>query len=211
MRYLLAFVLSSLMMSSAAIAAGNYYLYGAIGQSSFDPGIDKGDADASLTNAGATNLSSTVSNTDTSYKVLLGTMVNENFGVEFGYVSLGTAQYRATFTGGNAKEDAKVDGFGIAFIAVAPINKRFSVFGKLGSINATVKETASVTGPGGIGLASANSTNWAPNFGAGMMFNLPSGNVSIRAEVEKFSNIGDTDTTGQTDATLVSIGAMFRF
>jgi hypothetical protein len=51
-------------VGTASAADTGYYLYGALGQSKANPGIDRADTDAILTGAGAASLRSSVSNTD---------------------------------------------------------------------------------------------------------------------------------------------------
>jgi OmpA-OmpF porin, OOP family len=198
------------LASTGAAADDRFYLYGALGAGNADPGIDKEEADAALRSAGAANLRSEVNNDLVGFKVLFGAMLSPNFALELGYVSLGTITYRATFVGGSAKEDAKADGPVIALVAMVPVTNRVSAFGKVGAINATVKVNASVTGAGGVGRASDSDTHWAPNFGAGVIVRVWN-KLSVRAEVEKFSNLGDSATTGRTDVIMVSAGVLLRF
>jgi len=209
MRLVKLLVLIAALAPAGAVAEG-LYLYGAVGGTNADPGIDKDQTDAVLRSAGATNLRSEVTNDDVGLKVLFGVMFNPNIALEFGYASLGTITYRATFSGGTAKEDAKADGPVLALVAMAPITARVSLFGKVGAIRATVKDRISVTGPGGAFSDSVSDTHWAPNFGGGAMIRVLD-KLSVRLELEKFSNLGNSDTTGQSDVIMFSAGALVRF
>ena len=57
---------------------------------------------------------------------------------------------------------------------------------------------------------SETDTHWAPNFGAGLMIRATD-KLSIRLEFEKFSNLGDDQTTGEHDVTMFSAGVLVRF
>ena len=196
--------------SPAAAADTNFYLYGSIGGTSAYPGIDIAKTDAIVRSTGATNLTSEVKNGSVGEKILFGVMLNPNFAFEWGYVSLGTIKYRATYTGGHATEDAKTYGFVAGLAAMAPVSNGISIFGKIGLMNATLKQTLSVTGPGGAASTSATDTHWAPNFGGGLMMRATE-TLSVRVEAEQFLNLGNSNTTGQTDVTMVSVGVLMRF
>lgn len=190
---------------AAASAEAGGYVYGAVGTTVADPGINRANEDASLRSAGANNLSSQVDNQSWGSKILIGGDFTRNLAIEFGYVGLGTITYRAAFTGGGATAEAKASGPVIGLVARAPINDVISIFGKFGTMNATVKATSSVIGPGGVASGSASDTHWVPNFGAGVMIGV------LRIELERFSNLGSSKTTGESDATMLSAGALFRF
>lgn len=188
--------------------AGEVYVAGSIGQSSFD--INKGRIDGLLTSAGAAAVSSSLNKTDTAYKIQVGYQFNQNFAVEGGYIDLGKAKYSASFTGGGANADAKASGLNIAALGILPINQSFAVFGKLGLINAKVESTVSATGPGGSASASVSSTDWRPNYGIGVNYNV-SKQFSIRAEYEQFSKLGNASRTGEADVNLLSVGVAYKF
>jgi OOP family OmpA-OmpF porin len=147
---------------------------------------------------------------DVGYKLQIGYMVNRNFGVEGGWVDLGKFRYNASFTGGSAQADIKASGINIAGIGVLPLDHGFSLFGKLGVINAKVKTNVSASGPGGSASANESSTNWSPNYGLGVMYDV-SPKFAIRAEWERFDKVGDKNKTGEGDVDLLSVGLRFSF
>lgn len=202
-----AVLLLSLFASGSALAQG-MYLYGAIGGTSAN--LKKSDIDSDLVSAGVTGLASSVDESDVGYKLQLGYMINRNFGVEGGWVDLGKFTYNASFIGGSANGDIKASGFNIAGIGVLPLDNNFSLFGKLGTINAKVKASVSATGPGGAASGSASDTEWSPNYGLGVMYNL-SPKMAIRAEWERFDKLGDKNKTGEGDVDLWSVGLRFSF
>lgn len=203
-------LITSIVAATVAtpVFAGDVYVVGSIGYSRVD--LDKATVDNDLTSAGATNVNSTLDKNDTGYKIQIGYQFNQNFTVEGGYVDLGKAKYSASYTGGNAAADAKASGINIAAIGILPINESFSVFGKLGLINAKVEISASATGPGGSASGTASATKWKPNFGIGGTYNINK-QVGIRAEIERFSKLGDSDNTGESNVDMLSAGVMYKF
>lgn len=205
----------SLAMTSAF--AGDWYLAGSVGQSRPEDN-SKSDTDASLvSDLGVTGLASSMDDTDTGYKLQLGYKFTPNWAVEGGYVDLGKFNYTASFTGsvvpggaGSASADIKASGWNIAGVGTYPINDQFSVFGKLGIIDAKVEIDASVTGAGGVGSTSTSATKWKTLWGAGAACNL-SKQWSLRAEWERFNNLGDSDQTGESSVDLLSLGVVFNF
>lgn len=202
-------LVSVIIAGSASIAqAGDFYVMGAVGRTSLD--VNKGDIDNAVRSAGATALSSSLDKNDTGYKVQLGYQVNPYFAVEGGYVNLGKANYRASFTGGTANAEVKADGWNIAALGIYPFNDQFSIFGKLGVIDAKVTASATATGPAGSATASDSSTKLKPNYGIGAMYNVTKA-VAIRAEYERFNKLGNSSTTGEANIDLLSLGVSYKF
>ena len=205
-----------LLASGTALAQGapksqGVYIYGAVGQSRTDLG--KGGLDAALTGVGVTGLSSSVDETDIGYKLLAGYMFNKYLGVEGGWVDLGKFTYSASFTGpvaGTMKADIKASGFNLAAIGALPISDSFSVFLKVGTIDASLKGTATATGSGTSATGSVKDTSWKGNYGIGVMYNF-NANLAIRAEWERFAKLGDKNTTGEGDVDLLSVGLKYAF
>lgn len=137
---------------------------------------------------------------DTAWKVYGGYQFTKNWGVEFGYVDFG--EIKATVPGGTAKVEA--DGWTLSGVGTLPFANNFSGFAKLGIIQADID----AKGTGVLaGSASDSSTDWT--FGLGVKYDFTQ-NVSLRAEWEKFNNLGDS-STGEGDIDLISIGVVFKF
>ena len=202
--------LIALSAASTVFAADDsgVYVLGAVGSSRV--AIDKAEIDSELTAVGVTGLSSTSHETDTGYKLQLGYKVNQNFAVEGGYVDLGKFTYDATFTGGTAKATAKATGWNIVAMGILPLGDTFSLLGRLGVIRAKVDETASATGPGGSALASVSATKNKSTYGLGVAYNL-SKSTSIRADYDRYSKLGDKNTTGEGDVDLYSLAVAYKF
>ena len=119
-------------------------------------------------------------------------------------------KYSASYAGGSANASTKASGFNVAAVGILPVNESFSLFGKLGVIDGKVEETVSATGPGGSANASEKTTKWKGNYGVGATYNINK-QVGVRAEYERFSKLGDSNTTGTSDVDLFSLGAVFKF
>ncbi len=205
MRNLKSLLVAALLAGVCApVFAGNLYIVGSLGVSSFDE--DKGDIDSSLRSLGATNISSSLDDNDTAVQLKLGYQFTPNFSVEAGYVDLGKTKYSATFTGGSAIGTVKAHGVVIAGVGTIPVNDKFSVFGKLGVIDGTVDVDVAMSGAS----HSASGTKWRPNYGVGAIYKI-SGNTEARVELEQFNKLGDESTTGTGNINALSAGIAYRF
>lgn len=204
-------ILAAATIFSASVGsalAENMYVVGSIGRSHVK--IDKAEVDNALINAGVTGLSSSVDDTDTAYKLQFGYQFTPYFAVEAGYADLGKMTYSAAFTSGSANASAKATGITVAALGILPIGNDFSLFAKLGTIDAKVETDVSATGPGGSASANRSSTRWRPNYGLGAAYSVNK-SIGIRAEYERFDNLGDSNTTGSGDVDLFSVGVAFKF
>jgi len=179
------------------------------------------------------NLQSTQASAKRGYKLQLGYEFTPNFAIEGGYVDLGKTTYSATYgaqitttnpvfswwpkgpqttttstLAGSASREAKITGWNVSGVGIYPINDQFSVFGKLGMINAKVKSSDA-----GAAFASGDDTTetkWKTTYGVGGTYNF-SKSLGVRAEFERFSKLGDSQTTGAVDVNLLSLGLAGRF
>jgi OmpA-OmpF porin, OOP family len=201
-------VLLAATVSTPAFA-GDFYLAAAVGRSDFD--IQKSDIDDALRAVGVTGISSSFEQYDTAYKVQVGYQFTEYFALEGGYVDLGKSKYSASFTGGNGNGDIKASGANIAVVGILPLHESFSIFGKLGLINAKVETTVSANGPGGSASASTSSTKGRANWGFGATYHV-NRQLGVRVEYEQFNKLGDDNTAPKKfDAMLVSAGVVYKF
>ena len=202
------------LFSTTVIAAltapafgGDLYGLGSIGGTQTHLG--QSTFDGQLGNAGATGLNSTLEDGDFGWKLQLGYQFNPNFALEGGYVDLGKIHYNASYDQGNATGDYKAGGFNVAGLGILPLNEKFSVFGKLGFIDARVTSNLGTTGLGGA-ASSFGSTQWRPNYGIGGMYNV-SKSTSVRVELERFDGIGDESTSGRANIDFLSVGLSHKF
>lgn len=131
---------------------------------------------------------------DTAYSVFGGYQFNANLGAELGYTDLGEA------TAGGASVGAK--GFELTGVGTLPINQQFAVYGKLGFYRWDVDASA----PG----ASFSETGTDPTFGVGVKYDLTR-NFALRAQWQRYQDLGNSATTGTSDADVIGINGVLKF
>jgi OOP family OmpA-OmpF porin len=202
---------SLLVVGSAAHAEGAYVL-GSFGQSRFHDDISKSDKDALYTDLiEFAPDSSSQDEKDTAYKLQVGYQFSENFAVEGGYVDLGQQDYKAVYTDiaeGKIKTSAK--GWNIDAVLILPVNAGVSLFAKVGVISAKVEQKISLSAFDETDSVTFDDTKVSPTFGIGVAYNFYQG-WSARAELERFSKLGDEDETGESDVDLYSLGLSYQF
>ena len=169
-------------LSGMANAGGQFYGAVDFGQSTLN-----GFCDAM---AGA----ATCKETDSAFRGSLGYQVMPYLAVEAGYGNYGTG----VATGGGLTVEGEVTSFQVAAIGSYPIDKAFSVTGKLGVANSTFKVTASSGGS----TASVEEDSTDLVYGAGVRYNI-SESVGIRGQFERINNDDAVD--------LLSVGVIFNF
>ena len=211
--------LVALLFAGAASAADETtYLYGAVGATRIDPGVDQAATDAALQGIGAADVSSKLDRWDSGWKVLVGWMPSRYVAVEGGFTVLGTATYQAQFTGGAAKSEFRAGGIVFDVLGLAPVSDSLSLFAKVGGIAASVVTNQNVSSPGqnstplpNAAATTSTSTNARmvkPNYGVGAMLDLTS-TFSLRFEVERFSKVGN-DSTGISNIDMISLGLLLK-
>jgi OmpA-OmpF porin, OOP family len=141
-----------------------------------------------------------VDDSDIGFKLGGGYMFNKYLGFEAAYVDLG----KEKFTAPGFSADATASGEVVSALGVWPINEQFSLLGRVGAINATVK----VSGGG----QSVKSTDVKLTYGVGGAFNLNK-QFSVRLEWDRYDKLGNSDpnSTGESDVDLISLGVVYKF
>lgn len=186
------FLIPALSFCSQLVSAG-FYAGASAGQS-------RADVDCDL------DVACNADDTGRAMKAYIGNRFSPNLGAEFGYVDLGKFKISgADSVLGTANGSIKAKGFLAAGTGTLPLGT-FDLFGKVGLFrwDADVDVSSSV----GSGSNSASGTD--PMFGVGAAFNLGQ-NLALRAEWERFKDIGDKNSTGQSDADMISVGLAFKF
>lgn len=203
---------SLLMIGSTAQAAEGFYVLGSVGQSRFHDDASKSDKDAYLADLiGDEPDSSKQDDKDTGYKVQVGYQFNDNFAVEGGYFDLGEQVYTASYgVDGGAKSKMSAEGWNIDALLTLPINAGVSLFAKVGAASAKLEVKDSIDAFGYADSASEKETKVAAKFGVGVAYNFFEG-WSARVEAERYSNLGDSNSTGKADVDLYSAGVSYKF
>jgi OmpA-OmpF porin, OOP family len=143
----------------------------------------------------------TCDDTDTGGKILGGYQLSRNFALELGYADLGQA--KATFAGsGSFTLGAK--GFEFTGIGMLPIGERFSILARAGLFSWKVDFK---DGTGLIGSANASGTDLT--YGFGLKFDFTK-DFAIRGEWQRYKDVGDLDTTRQSDVDFVGISLVYK-
>jgi len=196
--------LIAMLCSPIPAFAADFYMAGSIGQARTN--ISKSDIDNIVIEGGATNVNSTVDNTDTAYKLLLGYQFNPYLGIEGGYVDLGKTTYAATATQGNATLAWKAKGWLLSAVGTLPVNDSFGVFAKLGAFHSEVSWNLAATGS--IDANEAwSGTKWKAAYGVGASYNLNK-QVGFRLEYEVFDKLGDVN---KDKVDFISAGVVYKF
>ncbi len=144
--------------------------------------------------------------TGTGFKIGGGYAFNRYFAVEGAYVDLGKATASGTFAGTNASLTLKASGLVVSAVGMVPISQQFSLLGRLGLINATVKADATL----GNLSASDKSTDMKTTFGVGVSYSLTP-QFAVRGDYDIYQKLGDNATTGENDRSMLSVGVVYKF
>jgi len=136
---------------------------------------------------------------DTGFRVFGGYNFNQHFAAEFGYADLG----KVTASAGGASAEVKNTAWDVMAVGIIPLAEKFSLYGKLGWYFADSKLSGDL-----LGSASQNSNNATYGIGAGYDFNR---NLGLRAEWQRYGNVGGDNVGGKSDADVYSIGVVYRF
>jgi OOP family OmpA-OmpF porin len=186
-----------------------FYVGAGVGQSK-GTNVDANDVSNFLRDKGYTNPSSTADDRDTSYRLTAGYSLNPAVAVEAIYADIGRFGTRSTVTNGTVSADYKAKGYGVDLVLSAPMSEQFSVFGRVGVLQAKTEADFRSSGVVVLNAGRGSTTKTAQHYGLGLQFNLTKA-VALRAEVERFRKLGDDSTGGELQADAYSLGAIFRF
>ena len=149
---------------------------------------------------------SSTEDSDNAWKIYLGIPFNKYLGLELGYAKLGDQTISGTFNGTAASSRATSTAYLFDLVGNYDFNESFSLLGKLGMHRWGVNDDT---------LKNAvNATNGADGFdftyGLGVQYNVNK-DVGLRMEWERINNMGHEGTTGKIDASLITIGVVYRF
>jgi len=190
------------------------YITGQLGQSN----IDAGDA----------IFADSLDDNDTYYGLGVGVHVTENLAFEIGYHDFGKidAQYTELNPDNvfNGTESLKLDSIGIAAVGILPIDRNFSIFGKIGLDlwNATWKDSYTASYIDGIAQGSDSVKDDGADIFAtmGAIFDISeAANLFIEYQMHSFNVKGKAyesidgyyDVNLDIDADVLSVGATFSF
>lgn len=212
------------LMGAAEVRAADtgFYVGGLVGASSFDVNEDDlaGLADV-LSGLGLdiTITGSSLDDSDVGFGAVVGYRFLPWFAAEARYVDLGEATYRARGTVSAVESaalpfdlalKAKVKGPALSVLGILPFAERWELYarGEVLFADTKIEGKIDVDGDTGSQSDSANSTDFGVGIGVGA--NLGE-HWAVRAEYERFMDVGDEQETGETDVDLASLQVLYRF
>ncbi len=139
---------------------------------------------------------------DTAWRVLGGYQFNRNLAVEVGYSNLGEVSVNAGGLGAATIEATAIE---VVAVGIMPLANQFSVYAKLGMYRGEADQSGS-----GIFVASASESNTDLTFGVGVKYDITR-NLGVRAEWQRYGDLGGEGVGGESDIDVISIGAIWRF
>lgn len=136
---------------------------------------------------------------DTAWKIFGGYQFNRHFAAELGYNDLG----EVSASGFGLTAATEVTAWELVAVGSFPVVDRFSVYGKLGAYRAETEFSSNI-------LASEDETNSGLTFGLGVRYDITR-NLGVRGEWQRYNDVGDENTTGEGDLSVLSIGIVWKF
>lgn len=209
-----------------AAADAGWYIGISAGQSTAHD-IDQDELDdiviLAFSVAGAPVLSgsSTLDDSDTSFALNAGYRFNPYIAVEGGYINLGSADYVSqgfvnppgpvASAAANYSVSFESSGFTLGGIANVPIGKKFDLHTRIGLFFAKVEidQRAAVAGAGSAtDKFSENSQEFFYGIGAGLKLGE---HWHLGLDWIRYNDVGDEDTTGESNIDNLSVSATFHF
>jgi OmpA-OmpF porin, OOP family len=200
-------------LAGAAHAQQSTQWYGGVSLGSTKSNVESGDVNDFLRAQGFGSPSTSADGKDSAYKFSLGYRFSPVVAVEGFYADLGKYNTRSTVATpfpGSVTADYKSKGYGLDLVLSAPMTQEFSVYGRLGVMQA--KTEASFGSVGSIVLTrnSGSKNKTGQHFGLGLQYDLNPA-LALRGEVETYRKLGDDTTGGELKVDVLSLGAIFRF
>ena len=149
---------------------------------------------------------------DTGAKVFAGYRFTRHLALEAGYTRLGKFSHSGTATpgGGTSFVEVKMDGWNVDLVGILPLQNNFSIFGRIGAFFSESRLTASATAPLVVTRTNAKERETNLKVGAGVQYDFTPA-FGLRAEWERYANVGKSTTSGELDVDLFSLGLLYRF
>jgi OmpA-OmpF porin, OOP family len=193
-----------------------FYVGGAFGQSKVN--LDTAAFASDLAQLGLGHTGVRADESDSAWKVFAGFRVQRHLAIEVAYGNLGEVKEEATITTlngapivpGTARQTFEVkDAFSVSALGILPL-EQFHLFGRLGFYSVKLSATATISGAGGTASAGESDRSTGLLFGAGAGYDF-NRHFAARIEWERYSKVGEEDTTGEGDVDVISIGVLYRF
>lgn len=153
------------------------------------------------------DISCSADDSGSAWKLFGGFKFSPNAAIEFSYIDLGEFTIKGTDSFfGSTRFSVEPTGFNIAGVGSVPVSSNFSLLGKIGLFLWDIDTRLGTS----IGSASESDSGTDLMFGVGAAFEFTKG-TALRVEWERFSDVGDEDTTGESDVDLLSASIVVSF
>ena len=193
-------VLTAAMLSALVLALPSVSMAQARGDTGWYLGASVGQSKARHVNCAGFDSCDTKA---AAFGILGGYQISRNFAAELGYHDFG----RVTLSGPGSA-NIKANAAELVGLGAYPFANRFSVYGKLGAYRAESKISPSLAAALGSGSLKDRTTDLTFGFGARYDVTRETG---VRAEWQRYKNVGGDDTGGKYDIDVISIGLIWRF
>ena len=195
-------------LAHAADPTGDVYVGGGLSMSRAS-GLG-GKIDSALANQGVTS-SSSADTSSTNPNFRLGYRVSPNVAVEASYDRVGKMDVQSAISSPSVDSAAgswKAHGLGLHVLGIAPIDNKWSLYGRLGverwKTNLDLSSTSGSTNYSG------SSTHTSLALGAGAAYAITP-NVDATAELVHYTHVGDDTNTGRTGLNQFNLGLRYHF
>lgn len=210
-RFLSAATLLAASVPVSALAAGNTGWFAGISIEYIKYRMNADDLSGLATASGLTGVSTSITDdNDTSWKVMGGYQFHRNFAVEVGHVDLGDLNFTTTTAEGTVNGDVEICGVYVDAVGIWPASERFSLLGKIGAYRWDMDTYGAALGGGVAFKQNANAIGTSLKLGIGGEYRFRH-DLAVRAEYERFNDVGKRNNTGKADVDLWSMGLNYRF
>ncbi len=173
--------------------------------------MDNASVNRALAGQGLPTSTDAIDRQATGWKVFAGHRFGPNFAVEGGYTWLGRYDFHGQIIAdpGTVNSQFKAESINAFAVGILPWTPEFEAFAKAGVGFWRAKLSANGTFAGRSSRAES-ARGWSPILGVGLQYHLAP-QWTLRAEAERFFNIGKADRTGRTEIDLYSLGVQYHF
>lgn len=142
----------------------------------------------------------------TAWRIFGGYRLHRNVAVEIGYDDGGKYKASGVVSGVPVTGEVKAKAFDFDIVGILPLYEQFSLLGKVGFAAWNVEASGSALGL--TASQSANGTSFL--YGAGAQYDFAR-QFGLRLEWQRFNDVGDKNTTGQSNVDVISGSVLFKF
>ena len=214
MKQILSIITAVLAVSAVGtVHAQSTPWYGGVAFGQSRSNVDAGEVNDYVRSLGYGSPSTSADDKDTAYRLSLGYRFSPVVSVEGFYADMGTSGTRTNIlspSAGSVSAGYKAKGYGVDLLLFAPVMQTFSVFGRVGVIEAKADADFAATGSFVLSSRGGSKNKTGQHFGVGVQYEF-SPVIGLRGEVETYRKMGDDTTGGELKVDVISLGAVFRF